>query len=194
MSAITDVKCVLTQKALDAFCNKFHIPEDVHPVLPNQNDTMHKRPAGKIGWMLFSKRFDNASVCYTKPLDSLKNWNDHFFWVDDFDCPTSFSWLTAKHMTRDPAPVSADFNAQDYATLVAHPSPNGYLCFHPYPGSYQTSVERFFDKCGSGNQTEQGDSAGGGQDANIQPVVEAADTAVENMAPVQPRRQGKENP
>ncbi|GJW44090.1 hypothetical protein Tco_0072889 [Tanacetum coccineum] len=166
--------------------------------------------------MSFSKRSDNASVCYTKPLDSLKNWNNHFFWVDDFACPASFSWHTAKHVTRDPNPEVANFNAQDYATLVAHPSlfqkfseaflcmvglsrhytldeetypwflhkngegGNGYLCFHPYPESYQiapdraeskldTSVERLFDEG----------------------VVEAADTVVEVVAPVQPRRQGK---
>ncbi|GKC08421.1 hypothetical protein Tco_1000031 [Tanacetum coccineum] len=59
-----------------------------------------------------------APVCYTKPLDSFKSWNDHFFWVDDFACPASFPWHTAKHVTRDPAPVAVDFNAQDYATLV----------------------------------------------------------------------------
>nr|GEY33852.1 hypothetical protein [Tanacetum cinerariifolium] len=41
-------------KALDALCNKFHIPEEVHPVLPNQNDTMHERPAGRIG--LYTRR------------------------------------------------------------------------------------------------------------------------------------------
>ncbi|GKC25431.1 hypothetical protein Tco_1027581, partial [Tanacetum coccineum] len=106
MSAITDVKCVLTQKALDAFCNKFHILEEVHPVLPNQNDTMHKRPAGKIGWMSFSKRSDNAF-----------------------------------HMTRDPAPVSAEFNAQHYATLVAHPSP-----FRKFPEAflYLVGVSRHY--------------------------------------------------
>nr|GEX30473.1 hypothetical protein [Tanacetum cinerariifolium] len=28
---------------------------------------------------------------------------------------------TAKHVTRDPAPVAANFNAQDYATLFVHP-------------------------------------------------------------------------
>ncbi|GKC22807.1 hypothetical protein Tco_1024957 [Tanacetum coccineum] len=228
MSAITDIRCVLTQKALDAFCDKFHILEEVHPDLPNQNDTMHERPAGKIGlytrffdytnfrlplstflvdvlrhfrinisqlsvigaakvsyfeipcrvygiiptvglfrcfyvnskksgWMSFSKRSDNAPV-------------------NDFACPASFSWNTAKHVTRHPDPVAADFNAQDYATLVSHPSPfwkfpevflNGYLCFHPYPGSHQNhakseleaSVKRLFDEGGSGNQTEQWDSA-----------------------------------
>nr|GEY80941.1 hypothetical protein [Tanacetum cinerariifolium] len=48
MSAITDIRCVLTQEALDAFCNAFHIAKEAHPVLPNQNDTMHERPTGKI--------------------------------------------------------------------------------------------------------------------------------------------------
>ncbi|GJW57450.1 hypothetical protein Tco_0104181 [Tanacetum coccineum] len=165
MSAITDIKCALTQKSLDAFCTKYHIPDEVHPVFPNQNDTMHERPVEKIRlytrffdyanfrlplsvflvdvlkhfrinisqlsvigaaknrWMSFSKRFDYPATCYTKPLDSLKNWNDHFFWVDDFACPASFPWHTSKNVTRDPAPVAADFNAQDYTTLVAHPSP-----------------------------------------------------------------------
>ncbi|GJR83123.1 putative reverse transcriptase domain-containing protein [Tanacetum coccineum] len=171
------VKCVLTQKALDAFCNKFHIPEEVHPVLPNQNDTMHERPARKIGlytrffdfanfklplstflvdvlrhfrinisqlfvigaaksgWKSFSKRSDNAFVCYTKPLDSLKNWNNHFFWVDNFTFPASFPWHAAKHVTRDPAPVAADFSAQDYATLVAHPFP-----FWKFPEAFMCLV------------------------------------------------------
>ncbi|GKB21183.1 hypothetical protein Tco_0855106 [Tanacetum coccineum] len=43
--------------------------------------------------------------------------------VDDFACPALFPWHTAKNVTRDPAPAAADFNAHDYATLVAHPSP-----------------------------------------------------------------------
>ncbi|GKB32164.1 hypothetical protein Tco_0871565 [Tanacetum coccineum] len=132
--------------------------------------------------MSFSKRSDNAATCYTKPLDSLKNWNDHFFWVDDFACPVSFPWHTAKNVTRDPTPVAADFNAQDYATLVAHPSPfrkfpeaflHRYLCFHTYPGSHQ------------------GESTSGREGANIQPVVEAVDTVVEDVVPVQPKRQRK---
>ncbi|GJV27850.1 hypothetical protein Tco_1384298, partial [Tanacetum coccineum] len=48
------------------------------------------------GWMSFSKRPGNDVVCYTKPLDSLKNWNDRFFWVDAFACPTAFLWNTSK--------------------------------------------------------------------------------------------------
>ncbi|GJY67939.1 hypothetical protein Tco_0470921 [Tanacetum coccineum] len=147
-SAITDIKCALTQKALYAFCSKDHISDEVHPVLPNQNDTMHERLAGKIG--LYTRFFDYAN--FRLPLsiflvDVLRHFhinisqlsvigaakNDHFFWVDDFACPASFPWHTAKNVIRDPAPVAADFNAQYYATLVAHPSPfwkfpEAFLC------------------------------------------------------------------
>ncbi|GKG39463.1 hypothetical protein Tco_0463608, partial [Tanacetum coccineum] len=37
----------------------------------------------------------------------------------------------------------------------------------------EASVGRLFDERGSGNQIEQGDSAGGGQGANIQPESRA---------------------
>ncbi|GKC41645.1 hypothetical protein Tco_1059367, partial [Tanacetum coccineum] len=65
--------------------------------------------------MSFSKRQGNDAVCYTKPLDSLKSWNDHFFWVDAFAFPASFPWNT-----KDPFPKSSKFNAKHYATLVVY--------------------------------------------------------------------------
>ncbi|GJW49541.1 hypothetical protein Tco_0090892 [Tanacetum coccineum] len=78
--------------------------------------------------MSFSKRLGNDAVCYTKPLDSLKNWNDRFFWVDSFACPTSFPWSTSKGVPKDPFPKSSEFNAEHYVIHVAHPAP-----FHKYP-------------------------------------------------------------
>ncbi|GJX85094.1 hypothetical protein Tco_0335868 [Tanacetum coccineum] len=72
--------------------------------------------------MSFSKRSDNSSVCYTKPLDSLKHWKDHFLWVDAFACPVSFPWNTDKTVSKDPLPKSTEFNMDDYAALVAHPT------------------------------------------------------------------------
>ncbi|GKB62627.1 hypothetical protein Tco_0918813 [Tanacetum coccineum] len=75
------------------------------------------------GWVSFSKRHDSDAVCYTKPLDSLKHRNDHFFWVDSFACPTSFPWHTSKNVSRDPFSKSTEFNADHYAVLVAHPAP-----------------------------------------------------------------------
>nr|GFB01953.1 hypothetical protein [Tanacetum cinerariifolium] len=80
------------------------------------------------GWMFFSKRPGSDAVCYTKPLDSLKNWNDRFFWVDAFACPASFSWNTSKGVPKDPFHKSFEFNAEHFATLVALPAP-----FHKYP-------------------------------------------------------------
>ncbi|GJY88915.1 hypothetical protein Tco_0503543 [Tanacetum coccineum] len=194
MGSITDIKYVLTRKGFDIFCQKFHIPEEVHPELPSRNQTIHEMPVGKIGvytrffeyanfrlplstffvnilrhyrinisqlsviatakvshfeilcrvynidptvglfrcfyvnsknkgWMSFSKRPDSNVVYYTKPLDSLKHWNDHFFLVDSFACPASFPWHTGKNVSKDSFPKSTEFNADHYATLVAHPAP-----------------------------------------------------------------------
>ncbi|GJY51282.1 hypothetical protein Tco_0442129 [Tanacetum coccineum] len=78
--------------------------------------------------MSFNKRQGNDAVCYTKPLDLLKSWNDRFFWVDAFACPVSFPWNTSKSVSKDPFPKSSQYNAKHYATLVAYPAP-----FHKYP-------------------------------------------------------------
>ncbi|GKE36520.1 hypothetical protein Tco_1459925 [Tanacetum coccineum] len=167
MGSITYIKSALTEKALQFFCQTYHIPDEVHPQLPNLDQTIHEMPTGKIGvytrffeyanfrlplstfffdvlryyrihisqlsvigtakvshfevlcrvhgfeptvglfrclyvnsknkgWMSFSKRLGKDSVCYTKPLDSLKNRNDRFFWVDAFACLASFLWNTSK--------------------------------------------------------------------------------------------------
>ncbi|GKA34455.1 hypothetical protein Tco_0720884 [Tanacetum coccineum] len=72
------------------------------------------------GWISFSKRPDSDAVCYTKPLDSLKRWNDHFLWVDYFACLASFLWHADKNVSRDTFPKSTEFSADDYAVLVAH--------------------------------------------------------------------------
>ncbi|GJX78574.1 hypothetical protein Tco_0326723 [Tanacetum coccineum] len=304
MSGITDVKCVITQKSLHAFCNKFHIPEEVHPVLPDQNDTMHERPTGKI--RLYTRFFDFANFrlpLSTFLVDVLRHFRinishlsvigaakvSHFEilcrvygiipTVGLFRCfyenSRKSGWMpfskrsdnasVSKHVIRDPASAAADFNKQDYATLVAHPSPfrkfpKAFLCLvglsrhytldeETYPlfllkngeemdifafihtpdptkvkiverewnegeplllettigrtvpllpvapdragSELDASVERLFDEGGSGNQTEQGDSACGGKDADIQPVIEAANTVVEDVALVQPKRQRK---
>ncbi|GJT90193.1 retrovirus-related pol polyprotein from transposon TNT 1-94, partial [Tanacetum coccineum] len=83
----------------------------------------------KSGWISFSKLSNNALV-------------------DDFACPISFPWHTARHVTRDPAPVVADFNAQDYATLVTHPSlfrkfPKEFLCLVRLSRHYTLDEETY---------------------------------------------------
>ncbi|GJR23758.1 hypothetical protein Tco_0972285 [Tanacetum coccineum] len=153
MGSITDVRCVLTQKTLDAFYDKFHIPEEVHPVLPNRNDTMHERPAGKI-----SKRSDNARD------------------------PTKVK-IVERERNEDEPPLLDTSIGRTLSLLPVTPA--------RAKSELEASVDRLFDEGGSGNQTEQGDSADGGQGTDIRPVSEAADTVVEDVAPLQPRRQRK---
>ncbi|GKD59934.1 hypothetical protein Tco_1297443 [Tanacetum coccineum] len=53
-------------------------------------------PSFNSGWMSFSKRpGKNTPQCYTKPFDSLKNWNSRFFWVDERIFPTVVDWRTS---------------------------------------------------------------------------------------------------
>ncbi|GKD37209.1 hypothetical protein Tco_1257416, partial [Tanacetum coccineum] len=70
-----------------------------------------------------SKRSDSGAVCYTKPLDSLKHWNDHFFWVDAFACPAIFPWHSDRNISKYPLPKSTEYSADAYVVLVAHPAP-----------------------------------------------------------------------
>ncbi|GJV40123.1 hypothetical protein Tco_1418563 [Tanacetum coccineum] len=58
------MKSVSTQSALDALCEKFHIPDVVHLELPGCNDRIRNSSAGKIS--VYSRFFDFAN--YRIPL------------------------------------------------------------------------------------------------------------------------------
>nr|GEZ64378.1 putative transposase (putative), gypsy type [Tanacetum cinerariifolium] len=59
MSSIYDVLSTLTQTALDAFCQKYHILDTVHPALPGPNQSIRSSPVGKIG--VYTRFFDRAN-------------------------------------------------------------------------------------------------------------------------------------
>ncbi|GKB77445.1 hypothetical protein Tco_0944340 [Tanacetum coccineum] len=253
MSAIIDVKCVLTQKALDAFCNKCHIPEEVHPILPNQNDTMHERPARKI--RLYTRFFDFANFrlpLSTFLIDALRHFHinisqlsligaakvSHFEilrrvygivptvglfrcfyvnskksgWMSFSKCSDNAHlavlFLTIRLLcaemdifafihTSDPTKVKIVLRERNEGepllleTTIGRTIPLLPVAPDRVESELEACVERLFDEGGSGNQTEQGDSIGDVKDANIQPVNEAANTVIEDVAPVQPKRQGK---
>nr|GFB11952.1 hypothetical protein [Tanacetum cinerariifolium] len=202
---IDNMKSILSQSALDVLCEKFHIPDTVHPELTGHNDRIRNSPTGKIcvysqffdfsnyqislsqflvdileyfrinlsqlsiitatkvshfkilchvygfvltvgnfsrfninsknkGWMSFSKRSDNALVCYTKSLDLLKYWNNHFCWVDAFVFPLDVPWHNNKTLRKDPHPTPAEFNADVCDYLAENPAPfkkflKPFLCF-----------------------------------------------------------------
>nr|GEV51931.1 hypothetical protein [Tanacetum cinerariifolium] len=60
-----------------------------------------------------------------------------------------------------------------------------------FSGELKASVEKLFDEGGSGKQAKQGDSASGGRGVVTQLVDVVAETVVEDVAPVQLKRQKK---
>nr|GEU80818.1 transposase (putative), gypsy type [Tanacetum cinerariifolium] len=79
-------------------------------------------PSFNSGWMSFSKRPDkNTPQCYTKPLDSLKNWNNRFFWVDEKVFPIVVDWRI--NALKDEMPFADSYSAVAVATLKTRRTP-----------------------------------------------------------------------
>ncbi|GJU98676.1 gypsy type transposase [Tanacetum coccineum] len=72
--------------------------------------------------MSFRKRpGKNTPQCYTKPLDSIKNWNNRFFWVDERIFPTVVEWRT--NTPKDKMPSADSYSAADVTTLNTYRTP-----------------------------------------------------------------------
>ncbi|GJV67211.1 hypothetical protein Tco_1482720 [Tanacetum coccineum] len=82
-------------------------------------------PPYQSGWMSFAKRpGKDTPQCYVKPLDSLKNWNNWFFWVDERVFPTLVAWR--KSALRDNKPTANNYSEADVATLNTHRTSFGH--------------------------------------------------------------------
>nr|GEW10975.1 hypothetical protein [Tanacetum cinerariifolium] len=72
--------------------------------------------------MSFSKRLGrNTPQFYTKPLDSLKNWNNRFFWVDERVFPTVVDWRT--NAPKDGMPAEGTYSLEAVRVLDTHRTP-----------------------------------------------------------------------
>ncbi|GJX30620.1 hypothetical protein Tco_0238699 [Tanacetum coccineum] len=88
-------------------------------------------PSYNSGWMSFSQRpGKNTPQCYTKPLDSLKNWNNRFFWVDERIFLTVVAWRTSAPKDGMPSQIPIPrwtypcVNAKmDLFNLISAPNP-----------------------------------------------------------------------
>nr|GEX20767.1 hypothetical protein [Tanacetum cinerariifolium] len=119
----------ITHEYLLEFTSEYGISEALRPELPGPRDRIVDFPEGKnivptlslfrvfyvpsfnSGWMSFSKRpGKNIPQCYTKPLDSLKNWNNRFFWVDECVFPTAVEWRT--NASKDGMPASGTYSVE----------------------------------------------------------------------------------
>ncbi|GKC27297.1 hypothetical protein Tco_1034591, partial [Tanacetum coccineum] len=75
-------------------------------------------PSYNSGWMSFSKRPGKNTP---KPLNSLKNWNNRFFWVDERIFLTVVEWRTSA--PKDKMPLADSYSAADMTTLDTHRTP-----------------------------------------------------------------------
>nr|GFA38528.1 hypothetical protein [Tanacetum cinerariifolium] len=72
--------------------------------------------------MSFSKRpRKNTPQCYTKPLDSLKNWNNRFFWVDECVFSTAMDWRT--NASKDGMSANGTYSVEAVRVLDTHCTP-----------------------------------------------------------------------
>nr|GEV54550.1 hypothetical protein [Tanacetum cinerariifolium] len=113
----------ISHEYLLEFTSKYGIPETLHHVLPGPADRIVDFPEGKVGVytrvMSFSKRpGKNTPQCYTKPLDSLKNWNSRFFWVDESVFPTVVDWRS--NAPKDGMPAVGTYYVEAMRALDTH--------------------------------------------------------------------------
>ncbi|GJS92845.1 hypothetical protein Tco_0799813 [Tanacetum coccineum] len=74
------------------------------------------------GLFSFAKRSLSAPSCLSKPPDSIKNWADHFFWVDSRVFPISVPLYTRGVLEKDPGtPLTHVKSRQDHVFLPIKP-------------------------------------------------------------------------
>ncbi|GKB11356.1 hypothetical protein Tco_0845279 [Tanacetum coccineum] len=168
----------------------------------------------KNGWFGFTKR-PNVRACYYKNLDFMKNWNDHFFWVDEFVIPSNarFGWFSSTNIVKDQAPTISEYNVEHVNTLIAQASPflrvrdenerpivtvANHRTVTLLPTSVvrpsrelSASIEREFvrDAGGSGGGDQEIASVGGHD--NVEPIVPTTDNVVAETEAPRPRRSKK---
>ncbi|GKB07680.1 hypothetical protein Tco_0835964 [Tanacetum coccineum] len=117
----------ITQEYLLEFTSEYGISEDLHPELLDRGDRIVDFPEGKIHLSQLSV-IDAAKVSHfeiqcsvLRPLDSLKNWNNRFFWVDERVFPIAVAWRTSA--PKDSMPLEGMYSVEDVAILNTRRTP-----------------------------------------------------------------------
>ncbi|GJQ98339.1 gypsy type transposase [Tanacetum coccineum] len=134
----------ISQEYLLEFTSEYGISEDLHPELPTLGDRIVDFPKDKIG--VFTKFFEFVNfripksqflfdilgyyqihlsqlsvIGASKPLDSLKNWNNRFFWVDEKVFSTVVDWRESA--PKDENPAEGSYFVEDVARLDTRRTP-----------------------------------------------------------------------
>ncbi|GKB61173.1 hypothetical protein Tco_0917359 [Tanacetum coccineum] len=147
---LEDAVSTISLEYMREFASEYYIPEDLHPELPGPKDTIVDFPEGKVGVYTKFFEFANFRVpisqllfdilghfqihlsqfkrprrttprYYTKPLDSVKSWNNRFFFVDKRIFLTVVEWRS--DAPEDKMPSADSYSAADVATLDTHRTP-----------------------------------------------------------------------
>ncbi|GJV75557.1 hypothetical protein Tco_1507141 [Tanacetum coccineum] len=93
------------------------------------------------GLFSFAKRSTIAPSCFTKPLDSIKSWTDHFFWVDSCAFPISVPLYTGGILENDFAPLLTARQEETVRLLESHKAP---FCRYPECFLYQVGLSKYY--------------------------------------------------
>nr|GEV41186.1 cell division cycle 5-like protein [Tanacetum cinerariifolium] len=175
MGSITDIKFVLTQKALMIFCETYHIPDEVHPQLPSPNQTIHEMPSGKIGVYTskgvpkdpFPKYFEFKAEHVATLVALLAPFHKY---PEPFLCLVGISRYYTLDEDAYPEFLGDNDEEMDLLSFIRTANPKKVRVAE---SDLEASVDKLFDEGASGD----------GQGADIQPLVATTDTIVEDVAP-----------
>ncbi|GKC16214.1 hypothetical protein Tco_1012996 [Tanacetum coccineum] len=124
MGTIDSVKSILTQSALDALCEKFYIPDIVHPELPGRNDRIRNSPTDILEY--FQINLSQLSVIAAAKVSHFKILYRVYGFV-----PTVDPYPTPDEFDAD----VCNFLVENLASFWKFPKP--FLCF--------VSISRYYD-------------------------------------------------
>ncbi|GJT18848.1 hypothetical protein Tco_0877554 [Tanacetum coccineum] len=173
--SITDIKSVLTLKALKLFCETYHIPDEVHPQLPSPNQTIHEMPTG------ISRNYTLDEDTYPQFLRDNDEEMDLLSFIRTAD-PTKVK--VGKRQRAEGEPKLLDTTVGRVVSLL----PVAPACAS---SELEASVEKLFDEGGSGSHAERDNSVSGGHGVDIPQVSVTTEIVAADAAPVQLKRQRK---
>ncbi|GKA49039.1 hypothetical protein Tco_0741997 [Tanacetum coccineum] len=139
------------------------------------------------GLFLFAKRSLSAPSCLSKPPDSIKNWADHFFWVDSRVFPISVPLNTGGVLEKDPAPHLTTRQEQLFRFFLLIKLPSGVQAVEVQKGEEQVtlfdSIKHCFVSLDAPAAAHQASGSGSWAGAEISAPSVKGNVVEENVIP-----------
>ncbi|GJR55335.1 hypothetical protein Tco_1405856 [Tanacetum coccineum] len=117
IGSFDNLKSVLTQSALDDLCEKYFIPDVVHPELPSPNSRIHRNILE-----YFQIHLSQLSVIAAAKVSHFEILCHVYGFVPTVDVsvfPLTVPWNSAKLLRKDPPPAPDEFSTEDRVVLLA---------------------------------------------------------------------------